>query len=79
MRQLLTDLISISHWDVSSVTTMDRMFYYTRNLTDSSAINNWDITNVSNFDYIFHGSLSHPEFKQVEGTWNEYKTFIPNS
>ena len=55
----------ISHWDVSSVTNMYRMFRYT--LSFNQDIGSWDVSNVSDMSEMFIGAES---FNQDIGAWN---------
>ena len=43
---------NISHWDVSNVTDMYRMFYDCTNF--NSDISSWDVSNVTNMDCMFY-------------------------
>ena len=74
----VNDIEGIRDWNVSKVESMEKIFYYTRSLTNASPINNWDISQNADFSLMFHGTPSHPEFTQIEGTWDN-GTFIPNS
>ena len=75
----LTNLNYLDNWDVSKVTTMERMFYGSTNIIDASALNNWNIINVSNFQHMFYNVSVKPEFTKVNGVWQSNGTFIPNS
>ncbi len=55
----------ISHWDVSSVTDMYRMFRFT--LSFNQDIGSWDVSNVTNMSEMFIGAEN---FNQDIGTWN---------
>jgi surface protein len=54
----------ISNWNVSSVTSMDRMFY--KNLIFNQPIGNWDVSRVVSMNGIF----SNSNFNQSIENWN---------
>ena len=57
----------LSSWDVSNVTNMQSLFYYTSfNNSGSPHISGWDVSNVTNMLGIFSASL----FDQDIGAWD---------
>lgn len=54
----------ISHWDVSSVTDMNLMFFVSRNFNGD--INSWDVSNVVNMSRMFESS----SFNSDIGDWD---------
>ena len=75
----VTTLTGLENWDVSSATNMEGMFADNFSLTDASAINNWNINSSINFTNMFVHTPVHPEFTQVQGTWDSGGTFTPNA
>lgn len=73
----ITTLEGLDNWDVSSATNMSSMFQDNFSLTDASAINNWNINANIDFTDMFHSTPVHPEFTQVQGTWDSDGTFTP--
>ena len=65
----LTDLSSISNWNVSSVTDMGAMFNYCLHLADLSPISNWDVSGVTGVRGIFQGCESLTDLSPVSN-WN---------
>lgn len=54
----------ISAWDVSSVTTMQRMFYFARRF--NSDISAWDVSSVTNMSWMFYSATA---FNQDLSGW----------
>ena len=54
----------LQYWDVSTVTSMDRMLYQTPFNHD---ISGWDVSNVTDMDFMFTTASS---FNQPIGNWN---------
>ena len=55
----------ISSWDVSNVTTMERMFYQATAFNQD--IGNWDVSNVTSMAWMFFRAFS---FNQDVGSWD---------
>lgn len=55
---------NIGNWDVSNVTNMESIFYYS---TINVGLSNWDVSNVTNMDFMFFGASN---FNQNLGAWN---------
>lgn len=50
--------LDLYNWNVSSATTMNRMFYYCNYLTTLDGLSNWDVSNVLNFEEMFYNCKS---------------------
>jgi surface protein len=55
----------ISHWDVSNVTTMNRMFSY--NTAFNQDLSNWNVSNVTNMSAMFSNNTA---FNQDISNWD---------
>ena len=56
----------ISNWDVSSVTTMYKMFWFATS-SFNQPLNNWNVSKVTNMREMFYGASS---FNQPLNKWN---------
>ena len=56
--------VSLSNWDVSTVTNMEGMFYFT---TFNRDISSWNVANVTTFKMMF---IYNQVFNQNIGSWN---------
>ena len=63
----LTDLSPISNWNVSGVTSMERMFYNCDSLTDLSPISNWNVSSVTNMYGMFSDCTSLTAVPPISG------------
>ncbi len=63
----LENVTGARNWDVSSVTTMDRMFFSDKKINDLSPLENWETTNLESMEYMFGGipeSVTRPSWYQ---------------
>jgi len=63
-KQIVATYGDISHWDVSSVTDMSRMFEEASSF--NQPLKNWDVSNVTNMAGMFSGASS---FNQPLNNW----------
>ena len=69
--------IDISEWDVSSVKSMDAMFYKCKNFK-GEGLENWNVSNVKNMYYMFFGCTNlncNLENWDVSNVKNMYEMF----
>lgn len=68
----MTSLDGLETWDVSNVTDMHNMFYFSGGggaVTDISALSRWDVSNVENLSYAFTGNNDLKDITAL-AAWN---------
>ena len=65
-QRVVTKYGEISNWDVSSVTTMYKMFWFATS-SFNQPLNNWNVSKVTNMREMFYGASS---FNQPLNKWN---------
>lgn len=65
----LTDISSLSEWDVSSVSNFNGVFASDEHLNDVSALSNWDMSNATDLSEFFFSVFNVVDYSPI-GNWD---------
>lgn len=68
----LTDISSLSEWDVSSVSNFNGVFASDEHLNDVSALSNWDMSNATDLSEFFFSVFNVVDYSPIEN-WDTSK------